>query len=597
MKIKISFNKNAILKFFIDHIEKVVFGLFMLAFAVVIYGAVMRRDKFDKTPQQLNEQCNVAQQRLGGGRNIIMPKSDDYKKKAQEFEDKKSIDEADYRCPSAWNQPLFPQKAPRGKPVLCAVKELRASAELGAFRTSGIAAGRPRGGGGAGDTSGKSWVVITGLVPIEAQANAYAEAFKDSIIYDPATDSPVYKCYWVDRAEINSPADVEKPNWSKTFLSTNAEDEAMKEWGAQGQPDVVEAKYVDPALTFPLGPLVNRSWDSSVAHDDEIPYLSSPDQANQEYRRIGMTRDREYAPDTRIDPYTQRPIRPGMPQPVTAPRGYGEGIVAEKPPKYKLFRFFDFSVEPGKSYMYRVRLGLQNPNYGLKGSLLKEAALAQKEILEAPENPEKKDVEESIQTKVVYVPKDTRLLVKSVEQKSTGPAGEVVLVKWMKDTGQEVYQKFNIDRGQVLNYKNQDAVVVGGVPSTSGEEDKEKTNLLSDATVLDMAGGGKLSRRDPKLTEPGVFLVMEMQNNLPVLAVRDEEADMSEVERVTFKPEITRGREGMGPRGGGRYQPGRDEKDIRTLLRGAGGERDPRTLPRGAGGEEPPPRRPTRTRP
>ena len=43
---------------------------------------------------------------------------------------------------------------------------------------------------------------------------------------------------------------------------------------------------------------------------------------------------------------------------------------------YKLFRCFDFSVQPGRTYRYRVRLVLNNPNYNVGAQYLANAALA-----------------------------------------------------------------------------------------------------------------------------------------------------------------------------------------------------------------------------
>ena len=93
---------------------------------------------------------------------------------------------------------------------------------------------------------------------MEMQANAYRKAFGDSIAYDPDNDVPTYEGYFVERAEINSPADEKNPNFTEKFNPVDAETEATKDWPQQ-QPDVVEDKYVDPILTFPLGPLQNRA--------------------------------------------------------------------------------------------------------------------------------------------------------------------------------------------------------------------------------------------------------------------------------------------------------------------------------------------------
>ena len=44
-----------------------------------------------------------------------------------------------------------------------------------------------------------------------------------------------------------------------------------------------------------------------------------------------------------------------------------------------LLRFFDFSVEPGKRYKYRVRLVLADPNYGLPPQMLAPLVLDRKD--------------------------------------------------------------------------------------------------------------------------------------------------------------------------------------------------------------------------
>ena len=56
MKLKINFDKKAIGNFFLEHSEKVLLGAFVLVFAGIIYGAVLRREKFDKAPADLVRQ-------------------------------------------------------------------------------------------------------------------------------------------------------------------------------------------------------------------------------------------------------------------------------------------------------------------------------------------------------------------------------------------------------------------------------------------------------------------------------------------------------------------------------------------------------------
>jgi archaellum component FlaC len=396
MKLKISFDKKAIGNFFLEHSEKVLLGAFLLVFATIIYGAAIRREKFDKNPEDLRVKSEAARRSLQGERLEMLKElfreqearedKGDYKKDADKIAEfnKQGISVKPYECDVALDKPLFGQRGKRGQPELFNVEDLRAAADFGAFQVNdspggGAAAPPPaaRGGGrtmqppatragGITVVRGKHWVVITGLVPTGMQANAYRKTFGEAVAYDPANDVPTYVDYFVERAEINSPADEKNPDFTKKFNSADVEKEATKDW-SQPKSDVVENKYIDPNLTFPLGPLQNRAWGGNVAHETEIPVLNADGTSSgtPEGDNVG----RGYTPNPRNVQGRQN-------------RGL---ITSTDAVEYKLLRFFDFSVEPGKSYIYRVSLELKNPNFGLDENKLKKPELAQKNNLETPD--------------------------------------------------------------------------------------------------------------------------------------------------------------------------------------------------------------------
>ena len=542
MKLKISFDKKSIVNFFLEHAEKVLLGLFILVFATIIYGAVMRREKFDQDPKDLLDKSLNVKRSLEGERpeklkgllreQQARDDKGDYKKEADKITDsnKKGISVKPYECAVPLDKPLSGQKGKRGQPDLYDVEELLAAADFGVFllneKTAAdnapraaapatIRTGRdPRllGGGGmrvAGNNAlrGRHWVVITGLVPFEKQTDAYHNAFGNAVAYVPANDVPAYVDYYVERAEINSPADVKNPTWTKKFNSVNAVREAMQDW-SQPMSDVVENRCVDPVLTFPLGPLQIRTWGENVAHAPKIPLLN--------------------------------------------PSGMSGGV--SESVEYKLLRFFDFSVEPGKSYIYRVSLVLKNPNYGIDAGKLEIPEFARDRILSTPV---------SKPTNRIDVPKDTQVLIGAVKSDDLKPGKfPVVLLTWAQKTGRSGYFAIpNVDHGQVLNVINEKAIPVID-PSSSVTEDSEdiKVDFITDATVLDMDGGKKLSGKG-NLTAPRDMLLMELNGKDIKFVLRDELDDISEVNRVTTKPETPTvpDRRGAPPRGGG---------DIRTLLRG-----------------------------
>ena len=109
---------------------------------------------------------------------------------------------------------------------------------------------------------------------------------------------------------------------------------------------------------------------------------------------------------------------PGQPN---APGQPGQNPAEQKPPAFLLLRYFDYKVEPGKHYVYRVRLALANPNYipppgrpptrersgvsNLKPGYLKDPKLAEKQWLET---------DWSEPSPVISMPRDTRVLALSV---------------------------------------------------------------------------------------------------------------------------------------------------------------------------------------
>ncbi|MEN6451233.1 MAG: hypothetical protein ABFC96_12140, partial [Thermoguttaceae bacterium] len=123
----------------------------------------------------------------------------------------------------------------------------------------------------------------------------------------------------------------------------------------------------------------------------------------------------------------------------------------------KLLRYFDFSVEPGKCYVYRVRLTLVNPNYvptgaaaanaqtpcNIKPSYLTDPKDAEKEFLET---------EWSEPSPVISTPPDTRTLAISVTP-AREPSAKVMLARWVQ-RGFEAFDDFNLVRGQLANFTN-----------------------------------------------------------------------------------------------------------------------------------------------
>ena len=122
------------------------------------------------------------------------------------------------------------------------------------------------------------------------------------------------------------------------------------------------------------------------------------------------------------------------------------GLLSEEEPQYLLFRFFDFSVEPGKYYRYRVKLLLSNPNHEVPVQYLEREELRVQPYLET---------EWSVLTDAVRVPLDSRVLAAPPKPREPAGTASLLVVHFDGQNGMETYHEVAASRGQWLSYLNQ----------------------------------------------------------------------------------------------------------------------------------------------
>ncbi len=621
MKLKLKIDRKTLQDFLLQNVEKIVLGVVALLFFFMLYSSLTSAVHYNKTPDQLKSAVTTAKRDIesttfeGYIENLAAaspaeelsdpnnPTSapvnktlavNKYVERAKQS--RLEIDETPYVTPVNWNSPLFAKAPLRDAPPLYAVQELRSKAAIGAFRTVGRA--------GAGERLiAQPWIVVTGLVPIQKQRLAYADTFKQSLGYDPQNDYPVYAGYLVERVEVDD-ANEAAPDWEKAkkFVSYREVDKAKQKWAAASNSDVVAPKFVQETLTFPLGPLVNRTWDAAVAHEPEIPVLAPDSIKGQGAFGLGgglMGAGREVAirgePAAGV-PGGRNPMMPGGmgafgregerteglrfdgeeqdAETKTADKETVKDETDDGPPTHQLFRFFDFTVEPGKHYVYRIQLVLKNPNYDQRESYLKNSELAKERYLKT------KWSDPSV---VTAGPRDTQILLTSVKtRKNADPSAEILMTTWVRRKGIEVYKDFTVTRGQIANYSNEKGTSIGGDKAPTGAgpglfggerglfgrgepDDKEKpkkpdrtpkppaggpeglgallgpmggrpgagpgappvapaetssstADFVSNATAVDMRGGERLAGRSSNtVNSPGLMLLLDADGVLNVL--------------------------------------------------------------------------------
>jgi hypothetical protein len=484
MKVKLKLDQKAILEFLLQNGEKIVLGVVAVIFLVILYKGIATARPFGKSPDQLEEKVRQGQQQIEATPPNTGLAVADYTTLAKKSVG--AVEEKPYGNAVLWNSPLFERKPLRDAPPLFPAEQFRGTAGLGAFQVTAGAAKQGR---------GRRWIVLTGLVPAGKQESEYNETLKHSAAYNPQTDHPIYNGYVVQRVEVASPAEAAKPDWSKAkeFSSAQAIAAARAQWAADKGGDATN----DP-LVFPLGPLA-RPWDASVAHDPEIPFAKG-------------------APPAAA-------ATPGSAKPTVEQTTVGG---------YKLLRFFDFDVEPGKQYVYRVCLVLQNPNQGIKPALLKSAKLAESPTL---------TTSWSEASPTISVPNDTRVLVASVSTPARAdPSGKIIVVTWLPQQGLEVPREFPVVRGQVANFPKQTVKVAaaerpkatgrGGPAIGASGGTSVAVDFLTNATIVDFRGGEPLPGRSG-LNAVGEILVLNPDGTL---AVRNELDDALTYERLSTTP-------------------------------------------------------------
>jgi len=246
--------------------------------------------------------------------------------------------------------------------------------------------------------------------------------------------------------------------------------------------------------------------------------------------------------------------------------GYG-AATAYVPPKYKMIRFTDTSVQPGHKYRYRLQVVLNDPNHpgymmpspssaSLHEDVRKrikplddadmQAAKAAGQTLLPGQAPQRNvyyvESPWSEPTDVVELPWPGRVFASKVTPARRGgePRADALAVAWdpTKVADVAVEQKDKVFRGSLLNFKMKDIKVIHPVDKrvvTLPEEYSVYTNLL----VADMMGGERLPQIDSTinpepLTAPGELLIFDPQGNM---RVQNEADDIEGFRRFTVQKE------------------------------------------------------------
>lgn len=190
------------------------------------------------------------------------------------------------------------------------------------------------------------------------------------------------------------------------------------------------------------------------------------------------------------------------------------------PPDHFLLRFFDFSVESGKSYVYRVRLRVRNPNWGLLPAQLESPSLRDEQYIMG---------EWSGVTDAARVPGDTALVAgePKLNRSTLEPSAKVVVAKFNADKGVMATVEESVLRGQVANFFQKEISYID--PVLQKVEEFNDLSLNTDLTVVDILGGAIVGKNSAKVA-PGRMLLMDSEGNFEI---REELTDRTAFNSAT----------------------------------------------------------------
>ncbi|MGL6225894.1 MAG: hypothetical protein ACRC10_04610 [Thermoguttaceae bacterium] len=501
-----------------------------------------------------------------------------------------------YRLEEKWERPILAAKTPRGEPLILPPERLRASTGYGGvkIKKSSSATSRPES-KDKKDVEGRKWIVVTGLIPIQEQKRLYFDTFSEAMNGDPARDRPEYFVYKLERAEYDY-AKGQPGEW-KAIDAVHQQGLVREEWEGSGTEPVVQEFLIPSSgspvsFAFPLPPLTKKQFGQEVAFPPEVPLKTDyeleqaklkqaeEEEKSKEVVAAKVLTTEELLNDPKAGSKASSTVStqgggmgrsgsgPGGSGPGgSGPGGYGgpsgsggpsgptgvggAGRAQQVSVPYYLFRYFDFDVEEGKNYVYRVKLLVLNPNAEMDVKYLADPGSSRRKFLES---------EYSTSTVPVSVDSTATALVKEtlspgIRRSGGGPlvvpepSARLLSVYFDMDEAAEwvpAGDERPLIRGSVVNSvrvpctsndvkidKEKDSKKPGGVGGSTSKKNSVETqpfDIRTNLCLLDTFGGYDV---EGKMRSPGKALFLDPSG---AVVVHDALDDFTEIQRLTPTP-------------------------------------------------------------
>jgi len=370
--------------------------------------------------------------------------------------------------------------------------------------------------GAAGvEGKGKRYASITGVFPIRQQLDLVAKAL-NMPEGDPRIADLVQ---FIDFKLQRKRAVAGDAPWSGPWVDVNLKSAVeFMEQVEDFDEDVVDITITDPVLTMPLPRRIVGIWNKEATHPDVERFrLSAEGQKLQSMLKQQIVAEAESIQASRQNEVEkrgfaliQRDYRRDRSDVLTGSPGAVNNVIRDVKDRYDpgseqknvdqqiadmitaagslvLFRYFDFDVEPGNAYIYRVRVTFTNPNYnrpveelahGHQGAALEKVRLTPWSNLTEP----------------VIVPNDVDYFLAQID--STRLRGfqsaTLEIFEWSEDLGTTNNAKLKNQFGQFIGGK----VKVEVLNPAKETFEKEDVSFQTNDVLLDAVDLPKFDKED-----------------------------------------------------------------------------------------------------
>ncbi len=446
---------------------------------------------------------------------------------------------------------------------------------------------------GAADVIGvhRPMIAILALAPYKKQYEEFKRVFGSTVDYDRSRDKPSFLSFSAQRVDVTADPnrDIKENEWQPVKDSRNYVSREIPTWNGTATDLFTSADNFNRKIAMACPPIMMRDLKQFMWHpelplrgraatgrdplaataeaerqeaEENIPGLALARRKKEEDLNTGAGAGGNLTggPDEAgMDEGMEAGMEGGMEMDGMGGYGGGSFMEEETPADYKLVRFYDFDVQPGHSYRYRIQLIFEDPNNPNvtkgRGDLLvhkKPQAhtltdIVKERIRNLNDTKNLKIFRESPwsePTSPILFPKPERVLVSVARQPKIRrseknheftleePQGTVKTIGWDKRRAVDVPIDRSVWRGSVLNFSG---TYQYAHPFTHVVKNIDGFNTRTDWFVADIQGGEELpgSTKENPLFSPGEFAIIDAKGNL---VIRNEIEDFDDFYRFTLAP-------------------------------------------------------------